>query len=150
MAPIREPAKDDLDPDAATIPSLVVSDSLAAAFHEPLLTGERQRAALRDAFLRRFWTNDEGGHLGDVWRDGQLDRSVRPNQIFAVSLPHAVLIDDCHAQVVECVRNRLLTPYGLRTLAPDDPASPLGAARVERLSVLGDLLSSDRVDAVTH
>ena len=35
-------------------------------------------------------------------------------------------------------------------IAPDDPASPLGAARVERLSVLGDLLSSDRVDAVTH
>jgi glycogen debranching enzyme len=53
-----------------------------------------------------------------VWRDGQLDRSVRPNQIFAVSLPHAVLADDCQPQVVECVRNRLLTPYGLRTLAP--------------------------------
>ena len=102
--------------------TLAFADSLAAAFHEPLLTGERQRAALRDAFLRRFWTNEDGGHLGDVWRDGQLDRSVRPNQIFAVSLPHAVLIDDCHAQVVECVRNRLLTPYGLRTLAPDSPA----------------------------
>ena len=102
--------------------TLAFADSLAAAYREPLLTGERQRAALRDAFLRRFWTNDEGGHLGDVWRDGQLDRSVRPNQIFAVSLPHAVLTDDCHAQVVECVRNKLLTPYGLRTLAPDDPA----------------------------
>ena len=102
--------------------TLAFADSLAAAYREPLLTGERQRAALRDAFLRRFWTTDEGGHLGDVWRDGQLDRSVRPNQIFAVSLPHAVLVDDCHAQVVECVRNKLLTPYGLRTLAPDAPA----------------------------
>lgn len=40
---------------------------------------------------------------------------MRPNQIFAVSLPHAGLVDDCHAQVVECVRNKLLTPYGLRT-----------------------------------
>ena len=102
--------------------TLAFADSLAAAYREPLLTGERQRAALRDAFLRRFWTTDDGGHLGDVWRDGQLDRSVRPNQIFAVSLPHAVLVDDCHAQVVECVRNKLLTPYGLRTLAPDAPA----------------------------
>ena len=102
--------------------TLAFADSLAAAFREPLVTGEPQRAALRDAFLLRFWTNEDGGHLGDVWRDGQLDRSVRPNQIFAVSLPHAVLVDDCHAQVVECVRNRLLTPYGLRTLAPDSPA----------------------------
>ncbi|WP_374291145.1 amylo-alpha-1,6-glucosidase [Desulfovibrio desulfuricans] len=102
--------------------TLAFADSLAAAFREPPLTGERQRAALRDAFLRRFWTHDDGGHLGDVWRDGQLDTSVRPNQIFAVSLPHAVLADECHAQVVECVRNRLLTPYGLRTLAPDAPA----------------------------
>lgn len=102
--------------------TLAFADGLAAAYREPLLTGERQRADLRDAFLRRFWTKDDGGHLGDVWRDGQLDCTVRPNQIFAVSLPHAVLADDCHAQVVECVRNRLLTPYGLRTLAPDAPA----------------------------
>ena len=102
--------------------TLAFADSLAAAFREPPLTGERQRGALRDAFLRRFWTNEDGGHLGDVWRDGQLDSSVRPNQIFAVSLPHAVLTDECHAQVVECVRNRLLTPFGLRTLAPDAPA----------------------------
>ncbi|MBG0719489.1 hypothetical protein G3N18_15780, partial [Microbacterium sp. 2C] len=41
-------------------------------------------------------------------------------------------------------------PGEIVRIAPDDPASPLGAARVERLSVLGDLLSSDRVDAVTH
>ena len=102
--------------------TLAFGDSLAAAFQEPLLTGERQRAAMRDAFLRRFWTTEAGGYLGDVWRNGQLDRSVRPNQIFAVSLPHAVLADDFQPQVVECVRNRLLTPFGLRTLAPDAAA----------------------------
>ena len=102
--------------------TLAFADSLAAAFHEPLLTGDPQRSAMRDAFLRRFWINDGGGYLGDVWRGGELERSVRPNQIFAVSLPHAVLADDFQPQVVECVRNRLLTPYGLRTLAPDAAA----------------------------
>ncbi len=102
--------------------TLALADSLAAAFHEVQPSGERQRGDMRDAFLRRFWTNQDGGHLGDVWRDGQLDYSVRPNQILAVSLPHAVLLDECQPQVVECVRNRLLTPYGLRTLSPDAPA----------------------------
>lgn len=102
--------------------TLALADNLAQAFHEPELAGEGQLAAMRGAFLRRFWTTDDGGRLGDVWRDGVLDRSVRPNQILAVSLPHAVLADEYRAQVVECVRNRLLTPYGLRSLAPDDPA----------------------------
>ena len=102
--------------------TLSLADSLAAAFHEVQPSGERQRAGMRDAFLSRFWTNEDGGHLGDVWRDGQLDHSVRPNQIFAVSLPHAVLVDECQPQVVESVRNRLLTPYGLRTLSPDAAA----------------------------
>ena len=47
---------------------------------------------------------------------------MRPNQIFAVSLPYSPLDPDDWAPVVECVRNNLLTPYGLRTLSPHDPA----------------------------
>lgn len=50
-----------------------------------------------------------------------LDQSVRPNQILAVSLPYPVLEEQHQPQVVECVRNKLLTPFGLRTLSPDDP-----------------------------
>ncbi|ATD82029.1 MULTISPECIES: amylo-alpha-1,6-glucosidase [Desulfovibrio] len=101
--------------------TLAFADQLAARFGEAPLTGHEALRRMRTAFLQRFWVPHGGGYLGDVWRDGRLDTAVRPNQIFAVSLPHAILAEDCQAQVVECVRNKLLTPYGLRTLAPDDP-----------------------------
>jgi glycogen debranching enzyme len=45
----------------------------------------------------------------------------RPNQIFAISLPHPVLAPERWAPVVSVVRDRLVTPVGLRSLAPGDP-----------------------------
>jgi glycogen debranching enzyme len=45
---------------------------------------------------------------------------VRPNQIFAVSLPHSMLSDEAAKKVVEKVRSELLTPVGLRSLSPQD------------------------------
>jgi glycogen debranching enzyme len=48
------------------------------------------------------------------------DASVRPNQIFAVSLPFSPLDIEKQKGVVACVEENLLTPYGLRTLAPGD------------------------------
>jgi len=62
------------------------------------------------------------GIIRDVFRDGVLDRAVRPNQIFAVSLPHSPLDPSKQAAVVRTVREQLLTPCGLRTLSPADPA----------------------------
>ncbi len=50
------------------------------------------------------------------------DASIRPNQILAVSLPHSPLSADHQARVVRVCRRHLLTPYGLRSLAPDSPA----------------------------
>jgi glycogen debranching enzyme len=49
------------------------------------------------------------------------DASVRPNQILAASLPFAVLDLPRHEAVLEKVRAELLTPVGVRTLAPSDP-----------------------------
>ena len=49
------------------------------------------------------------------------DESVRSNQIFAASLPHSPLSATQRRDVVRVVRERLLTPVGLRTLDPDDP-----------------------------
>jgi predicted glycogen debranching enzyme len=73
------------------------------------------------SFNRRFWY-DEGQHLFDVI-DGESgdDTACRPNQIVALSLRHAV-IDECRWRpVFNIVRERLLTPYGLRSLAPGHP-----------------------------
>jgi predicted glycogen debranching enzyme len=75
----------------------------------------------RDSFNKRFWF-EEGQYLYDVV-DGEQgdDSSCRPNQIFAISLAHPVLDRARWSQVVEVVRDRLLTPVGLRSLSPDSP-----------------------------
>jgi predicted glycogen debranching enzyme len=67
----------------------------------------------------RFW-NDETGYCYDVLDspDGD-DAALRPNQIFAVSLPESPLTPAQQRSVVEVCGRRLLTSYGLRSLAPD-------------------------------
>jgi predicted glycogen debranching enzyme len=72
----------------------------------------------RESFNARFWY-DEGGYLYDVI-DGEFgdDTACRPNQIFAISLDHAVLDRARWAPVLNVVHERLLTPVGLRSLAP--------------------------------
>ena len=72
------------------------------------------------SFNRLLW-NEKGGYLYDVVNGGPPDASIRPNQIFAVSLPHIMLSPERARAVVETVQRHLLTPYGLRSLAPSDP-----------------------------
>ena len=74
----------------------------------------------RQSFNARFW-NEARGCLYDVV-DGENgdDASFRPNQIFAVSLPHPVLEKKRWRPVVDAVERKLLTPFGLRSLAPDE------------------------------
>jgi 4-alpha-glucanotransferase len=73
------------------------------------------------AGLQRFVRADGGG-LYDVidgsWGD---DATVRPNQIFAISLPHSAFDAAAQAQVLKVVGRELLTSYGLRSLAPGHP-----------------------------
>ncbi len=73
-----------------------------------------------ESFLRLFW-NEKNGYLNDcVYPDGGVDAGVRPNQIFAVSLPHSCLSEDRQRSVVNTVQEHLLTPYGLRSISPRD------------------------------
>ena len=64
----------------------------------------------------------ESGYLYDVV-DGETgdDPSCRPNQLFAISLDHPILDRSRWQPVVETVRAQLLTPVGLRSLAPGHP-----------------------------
>ena len=71
------------------------------------------------SFNRLFW-NEKAGCLYDVTNGAPPDPSIRPNQILAVSLPHVMLPEERAKAVVEKVREHLLTPYGLRSLAPSD------------------------------
>ena len=78
-------------------------------------------AQVARAFNARFWCKD-GDYLYDVV-DGESgdDAACRPNQIFAVSLPNPVLDAARWERVVDVVRERLLTPVGLRSLSREHP-----------------------------
>jgi len=76
----------------------------------------------RRAFEGLFWNPAAGGLYDCVLPDGHKDAAVRPNQIFAVGLPHAPLAGEKAKAVVRQVREKLLTPRGMRTLSPDDSA----------------------------
>ena len=86
-------------------------------------TWEYNRLAERAlAGFARFW-NANARCCFDVLDGpgGGHDDTVRPNQIFAVSLPESPLGLEQRAAVVEICLRRLVTPYGLRTLDPADP-----------------------------
>src|ERR1700676_4936646 len=102
--------------------ALCIMEDLASSFgDEASRTRYRHMAAVaRWSFNRLFW-NEKLGCLYDVVNGGPPDPSIRPNQIFAVSLPHSMLAQDRARSVVEKVEEHLLTPFGLRSLAPSDP-----------------------------
>jgi predicted glycogen debranching enzyme len=87
-----------------------------------LLAAQADR--VRESFNRKFWY-ESGGYLYDVvdsdGAPGVIDASLRPNQILAFSLSHPVLNQNRWKAVLETVENHLLTPYGLRSLASEDP-----------------------------
>ena len=77
--------------------------------------------SIKAAFNRRFW-NERSKCCYDVIDDHGYDSAIRPNQLLAMSLPYPVLSADRFEPVLERVRSELLTPFGLRTLSPADPA----------------------------
>jgi predicted glycogen debranching enzyme len=90
---------------------------------DPAAGEYRERAdRVHRSFNERFW-NQERGCLFDVvdQEGGGNDPKIRPNQIFAIALPHPVLDPGRWAPVLRVVHDRLLTPVGLRSLSPDDP-----------------------------
>lgn len=72
-------------------------------------------------FAEKFW-NQEKNCLYDVIDAGHRDPRVRPNQIFAVFLPFGPLDLKKSKGVVSIVKEKLLTPYGLRSLEKGDPS----------------------------
>ncbi len=75
----------------------------------------------KESFVGQFW-NADAECLYDVVDGEERDASIRPNQIFAVSLPHSMLDTARARKVVDRVEAELLTPVGLRSLSPNDPS----------------------------
>jgi predicted glycogen debranching enzyme len=75
----------------------------------------------RRSFNERFWY-EEGGYLYDVVDgEGGDDPACRPNQVFAIALDYPILDASRWPAVMQVVRERLLTPVGLRSLAAGHP-----------------------------
>ncbi len=116
--------------DIAYTPRQGKAVEINALWHHALVLMGETDLALRcaESFRAGFWISPFRG-LADVidgetpasQEDIRRDMKIRPNQIFAVSLPNSPLLPEQMAPVVEIVRRELLTPYGLRTLAPSDP-----------------------------
>jgi len=94
---------------------------LAQEFHDPIANTIQPLVTLvKESFTRVFW-NPKMGYLYDFVNERESNAQIRPNQIFAVALPYSLLEPSIEKQIVDTVKTHLLTPYGLRTLSPDDP-----------------------------
>ena len=103
--------------------ALFVMADFAAEFEDAL--GLKQYTTMRDlarwSFNQLFWREDVGGLVDVVEPSGAKNPAIRPNQILAVSLHYTMLTREQAQRVVNLVQGQLLTPFGLRTLAPSDP-----------------------------
>jgi predicted glycogen debranching enzyme len=102
--------------------SLRTMEMLANKFGETALAEKYSAMANQtlQGFNMKFW-NPKNGCLFDVVDDKTSDASIRPNQIFAVSLDYTMLEREKSEKVVDTVDRELVTPYGLRTLSLGDP-----------------------------
>ena len=101
--------------------ALRVMEHLAEEFNEP---DAAEYGAMADharaSFNEQFW-NEQSKCLHDVVNGEMRDASIRPNQVFAISLANTMLSKERAASVLHVVERELLTPRGLRTLSPADP-----------------------------
>ncbi len=100
--------------------ALIAMRGFARLLKKPTATYESSAKRVRASF-QRFW-NEQAGYCYDVLDgpDGP-DASLRPNQIFAVSLPESPLTPEQQRAVVDACVRQLVTVHGLRSLAPNHP-----------------------------
>ncbi len=101
--------------------ALKIMEAFAKKFRDK--DGKHQYKEMADnakkSFNKEFWNKDEE-YLYDVINGDEKDASVRPNQIFAVSLQNSMLSMFRAKKVVQKVERELFTPVGLRSLSADN------------------------------
>jgi predicted glycogen debranching enzyme len=100
--------------------ALMIYQELCGACGREAEKGYRKLSQrVRKNFCTVFW--NEKNYLNDVVLDHVADMAIRPNQIYALSLPFRLLSLEKEKKVLKCIEEHLLTPYGLRTLSPLHP-----------------------------
>ena len=101
--------------------ALMIYSELLNKFETSKIANEFERRGenVKRKFLEVFWYDNEGYFYDYI--DGETkDSSLRPNQIFALSLPYPLVSGERAKQVFKVILQNLFTPYGLRTLSPED------------------------------
>jgi predicted glycogen debranching enzyme len=101
--------------------ALKVMEKLANHYGKDATNYRNLAEKVRISFLNIFW-NQEKNCLFDVVSDEDKDDKIRPNQIWAISLPHTMLPPEKAKLVVSTVYSHLYMGYGLRSLSPLDPS----------------------------
>lgn len=99
--------------------ALCLMEEWATRFEEDGSHYAALAAHAKESFAKEFW-NEKDGCLYDVVDGLEGDATLRPNQIYAVSLPHRMLDADKEKKIVDKVYEKLYAKTGLRSLSPDD------------------------------
>ena len=99
--------------------ALKIMESLSNQFGEDSSYYKELAGKVERVYADTFW-NEENGCLYDVVNDKIKDASIRPNQIWAVSLPYSLLSKEQEKKIVDTVYEQLYTPYGIRSLSNRD------------------------------
>ncbi|HAM99408.1 MAG TPA: amylo-alpha-1,6-glucosidase [Marinilabiliales bacterium] len=78
------------------------------------------KTAIETSFNEIFWTESRG-YLADFVNADESNIQFRPNQLLAAALPFSPLTKEQIKSITDLVSNQLMTPYGIRTLSPEDP-----------------------------
>lgn len=97
--------------------ALKVMEQLSVHFGENALEYQELSAKVKASFQKQFW-NEATQCLYDVIGDDEPDPTIRPNQIYAVSLPFTMLSDEQNLSIVKVVKEKLYVGCGLRSLDP--------------------------------
>ena len=100
--------------------ALRILQELALTLGEDGTAYGRLAEQVKTSFTDLFWM-EEKGYLKDVVSGTGADEQLRCNQIWALTMPFTMLSPEQERRVVESVRRHLYTPFGLRTLSPEDP-----------------------------
>lgn len=100
--------------------ALRIMESLCEKFNEDASAYRTRANQVKESFNAKFW-DSSNQCLFDVVDGDEPDDHIRPNQIYAVSLPFSLLPEEQEKAVVALVEKELFVGCGLRSLAPDHP-----------------------------
>ncbi|MBE9129064.1 MULTISPECIES: amylo-alpha-1,6-glucosidase [unclassified Coleofasciculus] len=95
-----------------------IKDRVRLLHHAQHYTQQAQKVKIS---LQKFWNPEQNYFYDVIEPDDHRDERIRPNAVLALSLYHCGFPEEQARQVLQVARDRLLTPYGLRSLDPNHP-----------------------------